>query len=82
MPTYRIEHIHHETTDSLSTAQFYQDLLGAIPVDEPLVDANGATWVRLMLAGLMIVVTDRPAAAIGSDRNQGIDHLAIGTDDF
>ncbi|MEM7128211.1 MAG: VOC family protein [Chloroflexota bacterium] len=82
MPTYRIEHIHHETSDVASTAHFYQHMLGATPEHDPMVDENGVTWSRLMLAGLMITITDRPASTISSGRNQGLDHLAVGTDDF
>lgn len=82
MPTYRIEHVHHETSNVATTSQFYKDAFGAIPEHEPRVDENGVTWARLMLAGLRLVITDRQASAIGEDRNQGLDHLAVGTDDF
>ena len=82
MPTYHIEHIHHETKNVTATAQFYQDILGAVPEGEPVVDENGVTWARLMLAGLRLTITDRPASAIGEDRNMGYDHLAVGTSDF
>lgn len=82
MPTYRIEHVHHETSDVSATAQFYEDVLGAVPEHEPIVDENGVTWARLMLVGLRLVITDRQASAISKDRNQGFDHLAVVTDDF
>jgi catechol 2,3-dioxygenase-like lactoylglutathione lyase family enzyme len=80
MPTFCLDHLHHETIDVDVAVSFYRELFGA--TTEPPFERGGATWVRVHLGDLRIMVTNRPCRGMEVGRYQGFDHLGLATDDF
>ncbi|MBI2505543.1 MAG: VOC family protein [Candidatus Latescibacteria bacterium] len=80
MPTYTLNHLHHETRDVDSAVAFYQKVFGA--ASEPPFERGGATWVRVHLGDVAIMVTNRPCTDNALGRYQGLDHFGVMTDDF
>ena len=80
MPGYTLNHIHHEAKDVAQAVEFYQKLFNAT-ADEPF-ERGGATWVIVHIGEVRITVTDREFSDMELGRYQGLDHLALATDDF
>ena len=80
MPTYSLNHVHHESTDVHAAADWYVRLFDAA-ADEPF-ERGGATWVRVHIGEVTVTITDRDFAAMELGRYQGLDHFGLDTDDF
>ena len=80
MPTYSLNHVHHESTDVHAAADWYVRLFDAA-ADEPF-DRGGATWLRVHIGEVTVTITDRDFAAMELGRYQGLDHFGLDTDDF
>ena len=80
MPGYTLNHLHHEAADVHVAAAFYQNLFGA--TTEPPFERAGATWIRAHIGDIVITITDREFSQMKLGRYQGLDHLALNTDDF
>ncbi len=80
MPTYQLNHLHHETRDVDAAVAFYQKVFGASA--EPPFERGGATWVKVHLGDVAVMVTNRPCSDNSLGRYQGLDHFAVTTDDF
>jgi predicted enzyme related to lactoylglutathione lyase len=80
MPSYSMNHIHHEAKDVHAAAEWYKKLFGA-PSDEPF-ERGGATWIRVHVGDVTVTITDREFTDRDLCRYQGYDHLALDTDDF
>ncbi len=80
MPTYSLNHIHHESKDVHAAAEWYKKLFDAT-LDEPF-ERDGATWIRAHIGNVTVTITDRDFSDMELVRYQGYDHLALSTDDF
>ena len=80
MPTYSLNHVHHESTDVHAAADWYVKLFDAA-ADEPF-ERGGATWLRVHIGEVTVTITDRDFAAMELGRYQGLDHFGLDTDDF
>ena len=80
MPTYSLNHIHHESKDVPAAAEWYKKLFDAA-LDEPF-ERDGATWIRAHVGDVTVTITDRDFSDMELSRYQGYDHLALSTDDF
>lgn len=80
MPTYSLNHVHHESTDVHAAADWYVKLFDAT-ADEPF-ERGGATWLRVHIGEVTVTITDREFAAMELGRYQGLDHFGLDTDDF
>ncbi len=80
MPAFALDHLHHETTDIKAAVAFYHALFGA--TTDPPFERGGATWVRVNVGDLHIMVTNRPCRDMELGRYQGLDHIGLATDDF
>ena len=80
MPTYSLNHVHHESTDVHAAADWYVRLFDAA-ADEPF-ERGGATWLRVHIGEVTVTITDREFAAMELGRYQGLDHFGLDTDDF
>ena len=80
MPTYSLNHVHHETKDVDQAVEFYQKVFGA-RADEPF-ERGGATWVFVHIGDIQVTVTDREFTDMELGRYQGLDHFALNTSDF
>lgn len=80
MPTYTLNHLHHETRDVDGAVSFYQKVFGA--TSEAPFERGGATWVRVHVGDVAIMVTNRPCSDNVLGRYQGLDHIGMMTDDF
>ena len=80
MPSFQFDHIHHETADIGAAISFYRRVFDA-DAEEPF-ERGGATWIRVRVGDLMIVVTNREARAMARERYLGLDHFAVQTDNF
>lgn len=80
MPHYAFDHIHHEAADVSAAVDFYERLFGATAA-EPF-ERGGATWVVVRIGAVQITVSDRQFRPMELGRYQGLDHLALTTDDF
>ena len=80
MPTYSLNHVHHESTDVHAAADWYVRLFDAA-ADEPF-ERGGATWLRVHIGEVTVTITDREFSAMELGRYQGLDHFGLDTDDF
>ncbi len=80
MPIYHFNHLHHETRDVGAAVSFYKKTFGAN--SEPPFERDGATWIKVFLGDVVILVTNRPCSESALLRHQGFDHFALMTDDF
>ena len=80
MPEYTFNHVHHEAEDVSVAVDFYRRVFGAT-VGEPF-ERGGATWVVVRIGDVQVTVTDREFTSMELGRYQGLDHLALNTDDF
>ena len=80
MPTYTLNHIHHEANDVHAAADWYKAMFDAA-ADEPF-ESGGATWLRVHIDEVTVTITDRECAAMQLHRYQGLDHFGLSTDDF
>jgi len=80
MPAYTLNHLHHETRDVDGSVAFYKKVFGA--TSEPPFERGGATWVKVHLGDVAIMVTNRPCENNALARYQGLDHFGVMTDDF
>jgi len=80
MPSYTLNHIHHETKNVDVAVNFYKDFFGAT-AEDPF-ERGGATWVFVHIGEIQITVTDREFSDMELGRYQGYDHIALTTDDF
>ncbi len=80
MPGYTLNHIHHEAADVHAATAFYQNLFGA--TTEPPFERAGATWLRVHIGDIVVTITDRQFSTMELGRYQGLDHLALTTNDF
>ena len=80
MPTYSMNHVHHEASDVHAAADWYVKLFEA-PADEPF-ERGGATWIRVHIGNVTVTITDREFTNTELGRYQGYDHLGLETDDF
>lgn len=80
MPSYSLNHVHHETKDVNATVEFYKTFFGAT-AGEPFV-RGGANWIYVYVGGTQITVTDREFADMELQRYQGYDHIALTTDNW
>ena len=80
MPTYALNHVHHEAADVQAAADWYVKLFDAA-ADEPF-ERGGATWIRVHIGNITVTITDRECSDTELGRYQGYDHLGIETDDF
>ena len=80
MPNYTFNHLHHEAEDVHKAVEFYEKLFGATA--DPPFERGGATWVRVHIGDVRIMVTDREFKEMELGRYQGYDHLGLTTDDF
>ena len=75
MPNYQLNHLHHETRDVDASVAFYQKVFGA--TSEPPFERGGATWVRVHVGDVAIMVTNRPC----SDQQQRAEVLSVNAHD-
>ncbi|NKB67975.1 MAG: hypothetical protein GKR89_13020 [Candidatus Latescibacteria bacterium] len=80
MPTYSLNHVHHETKDVSEAVAWYQKVFGAT-AGEPFV-RGGANWVFVHIGEVQVTVTDREFSDMELGRYQGLDHFALNTSDF
>ncbi len=80
MPTYSLNHVHHEAVDVQAAADWYAKLFDAT-ADEPF-EKDGATWLRVYFGGITVTITNRTSTGPKVERFLGYDHLGIDTDDF
>ena len=80
MPGYTLNHVHHETKDVEQAVNFYREFFSATAGDP--FERGGATWVFVHLGEVQITVTDREFSDMELGRYQGLDHIALTTDDF
>ena len=80
MPTYSLNHIHHESKDVKAAADWYTKLFDA-KQDEPY-ESGGATWIRAHVGGMTFTITNRADSGPAAERFLGYDHLGIVSDDF
>ena len=80
MPTYALNHVHHEAVDVHAAADWYVKLFDATS-DEPF-ERGGATWIRVHIGNVTVTITDREFTNTELGRYQGYDHLGLETDDF
>lgn len=80
MPAYTLNHLHHETRDVDASVAFYKKIFGA--TSEPPFERGGATWVKVHVGAVAIMVTNRPCSDNTLGRYQGLDHVGLMTDDF
>ena len=80
MPTYSLNHVHHESTDVHAAADWYVRLFDAA-ADEPF-ERGGATWLRVHIGEVTVTITDRDFSAMELGRYQGLDHFGLDTDDL
>lgn len=80
MPTYSLNHVHHEASDVHAAADWYVKLFEAT-ADEPYGRA-GATWIRVHIGNVTVTITDREFSDLELGRYQGYDHFGLDTDDF
>ena len=80
MPGYTLNHVHHETKDVEQAVNFYREFFGATAGDP--FERGGATWVFVHLGEVQITVTAREFSDMELGRYQGLDHIALTTDDF
>ena len=80
MPSYSMNHVHHESTDVHAAAEWYAKLFDA-SLDEPF-EKGGATWVRAHVGEMTFTITNRASSGPDADRHLGYDHLGIMSDDF
>ena len=80
MPTYSLNHVHHESTDVHAAADWYVQMFDAT-ADEPF-ERGGATWLRVHIGEVTVTITDRDFSAMELGRYQGLDHFGLDTDDF
>ena len=80
MPSYTLNHVHHETANLEETVTFYKSFLGA-EAGEPFV-RGGANWIYVYVGDTQITVTDRECSDMKLERYQGYDHIAFNTDDW
>ena len=80
MPTYSMNHIHHEAKDVHAAAEWYKKLFDASS-DEPF-ERGGATWIRVHVGDVTVTITDREFSDTTLESYQGYDHLALDSDDF
>lgn len=80
MPAYTLNHLHHETRDVDASVTFYQKVFGA--TSEPPFERGGATWVKVHVGDVAVMVTNRPCSDNALGRYQGMDHFGLMTDDF
>jgi len=80
MINYAFEHLHHETRDIDAAVEFYKGLFSART--DPPFERGGATWVRVHIGDVRIMVTNRDSRPMELGRYQGYDHLGLTTDDF
>ncbi|MCY3763524.1 MAG: hypothetical protein OXH50_19945 [Gemmatimonadetes bacterium] len=62
MPTYSLNHVHHESTDVHAAADWYVRLFDAA-ADEPF-ERGGATWLRVHIGAVTVTITDRDFSAM------------------
>ncbi len=80
MPTYSLNHVHHESTDVHAAADWYVRMFDAT-ADEPF-ERGGATWLRVHIGEVTVTITDREFSAMDLGRYQGLDHFGLDSDDF
>ena len=80
MPTYSLNHVHHESTDVHAAADWYVRMFDAT-ADEPF-ERGGATWLRVHIGEVTVTITDRDFSAMDLGRYQGLDHFGLDSDDF
>ena len=80
MPSYSMNHVHHEAADVHATAEWYVKLFDA-GQDEPF-EKGGATWIRVHIGDTTVTITDRASDGPEVGRFLGYDHLGIESDDF
>lgn len=80
MPSYSMNHVHHEAADVHAAADWYIKLFDA-KSDEPF-EKGGATWIRVYVGDVTVTITDRADSGPGAERFLGYDHLGIVSDDF
>lgn len=80
MPTYSLNHIHHESTDVHAARDWYVKMFDADADDE--YESGGATWIRVHFGGITVTITNRSEIGTPLERFTGYDHLGIMTDDF
>jgi len=84
MPNYWYTHVHLISTDPLKTAEFYEKVFNAKRVSVMELDA-GRVNVELDLNGSTIMIMSKRAQPLLPSTPEpgcGIEHFAIGTDDF
>jgi len=80
MPSYTMNHVHHEAVDVAAAADWYIQLFGGNP-DEPF-EKDGATWQRVHVGPITFTITNRASSGPAAERFLGYDHLGIESDDF
>jgi len=80
MPDYALDHIHHETQDVDGAVEFYEKLFGATA--DPPFERGGATWVRVHIGDVRVMISNRECTDMELGRYQGYDHFGFTTDDF
>ena len=80
MPNFQLNHLHHETRDVDASDAFYKKIFGA--TSEAPFERGGATWVKVHVGDVAIMVTNRPCSDNALGRYQGLDHVGLMTDDF
>lgn len=80
MPQYAFDHLHHETRDVDAAVAFYTRLFDA--TTDPPFERGGATWVRVHIGEVRVMVTNRECVDTALGRYQGYDHVGLSTDDF
>ena len=80
MPTYSLNHIHHESKNVHAAAEWYKKMFDAV-ADKPF-ERGGATWLRVHIGEVTVTITDREFADIDLIRYQGLDHFGLDTDNF
>jgi len=80
MPNYALDHLHHETENVDAAVDFYKKLFNAT-AEDPFA-RGGATWVRVHIGDVRVMVSDRECTGMELGRYQGYDHPGLTTDDF